>query len=289
MGRPKVRTAIFPIAGLGTRLLPATKAVPKELLPVLDTPLLQFALDEAREAGVERMVFVIHPSKSAIERYVRPDVGLAQRLQSRGKGALAAGLMAACPDPISTDIVFTTQREPLGLGHAVQCARRHALPGPVAVILPDDLIIGSPGCLAQMITAYDPCAAGHLVAAAEVPPEAVSAYGILAPSGRRGRMVPARGVVEKPAPGQAPSDLAVIGRYVLDPSVFGALADLAPGAGGEIQLTDAIATSAARVGLAGFRFEGARYDCGSASGLLAAALARARSLETAAQGPKAAA
>jgi UTP--glucose-1-phosphate uridylyltransferase len=267
-----VRTAIFPVAGMGTRFLPATKATPKELLPVIDTPLIQYAIDEARDAGIERMIFVSHPSKSAIERHVMDDAELRDTLTKRGKDGLADGLRKNAFCPVNDDVIFTMQDEPLGLGHAVLCAAEHALPGPVAVILPDDLIVGGKGCLAEMIEAYEKTGAGHLVATMQVPLEDTSKYGILVVSGVRGPVVEASGMVEKPEPDAAPSRDAVVGRYVLDGSIFDDLATQEPGAGGEIQLTDAIARGAERIGLAGFRFSGIRFDCGSKSGMLSATL-----------------
>ncbi|MBK1634531.1 UTP--glucose-1-phosphate uridylyltransferase [Rhodovulum adriaticum] len=270
-----VRTAIFPVAGLGTRFLPATKATPKELLPVIDTPLIQFAIDEARDAGVERMVFVSHPSKSAIERHVRADHDLIATLHARGKSEIAQNLHAAALDEDEHEVEFVMQHEPLGLGHAVLRARSHVLPGPVAVILPDDLILSEPGCLSEMIDAYAASSAGHMVATMEVTPETVSRYGVLDPISQTGPLIHARGMVEKPAPEDAPSMNAVVGRYVLDGAIFDTLASQTPGAGGEIQLTDAIARDAARLGLAGFNFSGRRFDCGSKQGMLEATLAMA--------------
>jgi UTP-glucose-1-phosphate uridylyltransferase len=269
---PTVRTAIFPVAGLGSRFLPATKATPKELLPVIDTPLIQYAIDEAKAAGVERMVFVSHPSKTAIERHVMDDAGLRADLQARGKTRLAAELAETALRAPEDDVVFTMQDEPLGLGHAVLCARDHVLSGPVAVILPDDLILGGTGCLAEMIDAYAQAGAGHLVATMEVPRAETSKYGILDPESVEGRLCRARGMIEKPAPDEAPSRQAVVGRYILDPSIFDDLARQTPGAGGEIQLTDAIAKGIGRVGLAGFAFSGTRFDCGSKAGMLRATL-----------------
>lgn len=271
MSPTTVRTAIFPVAGLGTRFLPATKATPKELLPVIDRPLLQYAIDEAREAGVERMIFVNHPSKSAIERYVRQDQKLERMLKARGKTKEAA-LLGDLGLQDREEAVFAMQPEPLGLGHAVLCARPHLLPGPVAVILPDDLILGEPGCLAEMIDAYRSAAIGHLIATMEVAPEAVSKYGVLDVTATDGAVLRARGMVEKPAPEAAPSRMAVVGRYILDPAVFDALETQKPGTGGEIQLTDAIARTVGAVGLGGFRFTGERFDCGSKAGMLAATL-----------------
>ena len=267
-----IRTAIFPVAGLGTRFLPATKAMPKELLPVIDTPLIQYAIDEARDAGIERLIFVSHPSKSAIERHVMDDKTLRDELAARGKEGIADGLHETALDPIKDDVLFTMQPEPLGLGHAVLCARRYALPGPVAVILPDDLILGDPGALTEMTAAYADAGVGHLVATMSVDREDVRKYGVLSVTGKRGKVVIADGMVEKPAPDNAPSRSAVVGRYVLDPSIFDDLEQVTPGAGGEIQLTDAIARGATRVGLGGFEFSGRRFDCGSKAGMLDATL-----------------
>lgn len=266
-----VRTAIFPVAGMGTRFLPATKATPKELLPVLDTPLIQYAIDEVQAAGIERMIFVSHPSKSAIEKYVMDDKRLRDELASRGKTDLAEELQENALSPFSDDVVFVMQHEPLGLGHAVNCARDHVLPGPVAVILPDDLIAGE-SCLAEMIDAYQASGGGHMVAAMNVAPEETRKYGILSVTGRDGRLLHADGMVEKPSPDRAPSSSAVVGRYVLDSSIFDDLSALKPGAGGEIQLTDAIARGAGRLRLTGFRFSGTRFDCGSKGGMLQAVL-----------------
>ncbi|WP_110570989.1 UTP--glucose-1-phosphate uridylyltransferase [Yoonia vestfoldensis] len=276
MSKGPVRTAIFPVAGLGTRFLPATKATPKELLPVLDTPLIQFAIDEARDAGVERMVFVSHPSKSAIERYVMDDAELRATLRDRGKAKLARDLHKAAIDEDDHEVTFVMQHDPLGLGHAVLCARDAVLPGPVAVILPDDLIVGQKGCLSEMIAAYQDIAAGHLVATINVPRQEVSKYGILSVVGQTGPFTKADGMVEKPDPKDTPSTTAVVGRYVLDPCIFDALARQTPGAGGEVQLTDAIAKDILTTGLAGFQFSGQRFDCGTKQGMLSAMLHLAR-------------
>ena len=269
-----VRTAIFPVAGMGTRFLPATKAMPKELLPVIDTPLIQYAIDEVQAAGIERMVFVSHPSKSAIERHVMDDVRLRRQLRDKGKERIAAKLKEAALCEEEDDAVFTMQHEPLGLGHAVLCAKEFALPGAVAVILPDDLIIGG-SCIAEMIEAYSAQDAGHMVATMTVAPEDTKKYGILDVTGQSGNLLTARGMVEKPSTENAPSREAVVGRYVLDGSIFSDLSAQTPGAGGEIQLTDAIAASTPRIGLSGWRFSGTRFDCGSKSGMLRATLSLA--------------
>ena len=272
MKNRQVRTAIFPVAGLGTRFLPATKGTPKELLPVIDKPLIQFAIDEARAARVERMVFVSHPTKSAIEHYVMDDEELGEALRAHSKARLAHELEEAALDKSSIEVIFVMQTELLGLGHAVLRAKSHVLPGPVAVVLPDDLILGEPGCLSEMIEAYATCSAGHLVAAMEVPRELTERYGILSVKSQDGRFFHADDVVEKPAPAKAPSCLAVIGRYILDQSIFEDLETQASGAGGEIQLTDAIAHGIGRLGLAGFSISGQRFDCGSKVGMLEATL-----------------
>ena len=272
MTKAAVRTAIFPVAGLGTRFLPATKATPKELLPVLDTPLIQYAIDEARAAGVERLVFVSHPSKAAIERYVRDDADLRAHLTKKGKLRLAERLYDACVETAEIEVVFAMQDQPLGLGHAVLCAAPHVLPGPVAVLLPDDLIIGPEGCLSEMIAAYEAHPAGHMVATVDVPRDAVSSYGILSVTARTGDLITANGMVEKPSPEAAPSTCAVVGRYVLDAAIFDALRTQTPGAGGEIQLTDAIARGVQDLGLCGFAFSGRRFDCGSKQGMMQAGL-----------------
>lgn len=263
-----VRTAIFPVAGLGTRFLPATKATPKELLPVLDTPLIQYAVDEARAAGIERIVFVSHKTKPAIERHVMDDLRLRRELETRGKPKLANELKEAALDPKTDDVVFTMQDQPKGLGHAVLCARDHVLDGPVAVILPDDLILGV-SCLGEMIEAYD---GGHMVATMAVSRDQVSKYGILSVIRQEGCITRADGMVEKPAPEDAPSRKAVIGRYVLAADIFEALSRQEPGAGGEIQLTDAISKGVGKRPISGFRFSGKRFDCGSKTGMLAATL-----------------
>lgn len=253
----QVRTAIIPVAGKGTRMLPATRAVPKELLPVLDRPLIDFAIDEAIDAGIERLVIVNHPEKEAIRRHVIADPPVS------GNGKIL-------------EVMFASQPVQCGLGHAVLTARDFVLPGPVAVILPDDLIVSDRAVLGQMIAAYSRITPGHLVATMPVPLNEVSRYGILQVTQNCSPLLLADNVVEKPSADTAPSRSAIVGRYVLDVAVFDALAEIAPGANDEIQLTDAIAATAGAVGLAGYLFEGARFDCGSKEGLLAATLFRAR-------------
>jgi len=265
-----IATLIIPAAGQGTRLLPATKAIPKELLPIYDRPALQFAIDEAIELGVARIVVVIHPAKRAIRKYLAPDAALVAQLRASGKTSLAAALIEI-EVPAEVDVVFVEQDQPLGLGHAVLCAEALTLPGAFAVLLPDDLVFGR-SCLPEMAESY---VGGHMIAAMEVAPDEASAYGIFRlQTPAIGRMVAVSGMVEKPRPGLAPSRLAAVGRYILDPGIFATLRHVARGAGGEIQLTDAIAQDAGRVALSAFRFSGTRFDCGSHDGLLGAALAR---------------
>ncbi len=271
-----VRTAIFPVAGLGTRFLPATKSVPKELLPVLDTPLIQYVIDEARNAGIEKMIFVNHPSKSAIERYVLDDIDLRAMLKKRGKARIARELQEAALDEDENDVVFVTQNEPKGLGHAILCGAQEALPGPVAVLLPDDLILAETGCLSQMIEAYAASDADHLLATMDVPRSEVSSYGVLSVAKREGPLAYCDGLVEKPRADLAPSNTAVVGRYILNDTIFDTLRSQPAGAGDEIQLTDAIARRLGSERVAGFRFVGQRFDCGSKEGMLRAQLHLAR-------------
>ncbi|WP_118132500.1 UTP--glucose-1-phosphate uridylyltransferase [Oceanicella sp. SM1341] len=271
MATKRIRTAVFPVAGLGTRFLPATKSTPKELLPVLDTPLIQFAIDEARAAGIDRMVFVSHPDKGSIEDYVRHDPELCAHLRAAGKHDFADKL-----DTLSLDegdrAHFVMQTERLGLGHAVLQARPYVQEEAFAVILPDDLILGEKGCIGEMIEAHARCG-GHLVATMEVDADRISKYGVLVPRGGQGeRLTHATGMVEKPKASEAPSNLGVVGRYVLDSAIFDQLAVQQSGHGNEIQLTDAIAATTGAVGLAGYRFSGIRFDCGSQEGMLQATL-----------------
>jgi UTP--glucose-1-phosphate uridylyltransferase len=265
-----LRTIIIPAAGLGTRLLPATKVVPKELLNVYDRPVLQFAIDEAIDAGAERIIVVIHPDKLAIRDYLKPDQDYIGRLGACGKTMLGAAL-AAVQVPETVDLMFAFQNRPLGLGHAISCCSAMVLPGPVGVILPDDVIMGD-ACLTQMTQAYS---GGHMVAAMTVLAKDAPRYGIFRFLGTStGRSVSVSGMVEKPKAGTEPSLLAAVGRYILDPVVFSTLLGIPRGAGGEIQLTDAIAVDAARIALTAFRFSGQRFDCGSHDGLIEAGLAR---------------
>ena len=269
--RKKVTKAIFPVAGLGTRFLPATKSVPKEIMTLVDRPLVQYAIDEARAAGIKEFIFVTSRGKSALEDYFDHAPMLEQQLKKQGKEALLAELKASNMD--SGEIAYVRQHKALGLGHAVWCARRLIANEPFAVILPDDVIAAEKPCLGQMIEAYEETG-GNMAAAMEVPPEKASAYGVLDVAEDMGQVVRARGMVEKPEPGTAPSNLAVIGRYILGPSVLRNLNRMRSGAGGEIQLTDAIAEDLANdVPVYGYRFRGQRFDCGSKAGFLQATVA----------------
>lgn len=267
----KVTKAIFPVAGLGTRFLPATKSIPKEIMTLVDRPLIQYAIDEAREAGIEEFIFVTSRGKSALEDYFDHSPELTQALRKKGKTELLEILKRTNMD--SEAIVYIRQHQPLGLGHAVWCARRLLGDESFAVILPDDVIIGDKPCLKQMMEAHAETG-GSVVAAMEVPVSQASSYGMLDIKQNFGDMVTVKGVVEKPSPADRPSNLAVIGRYILSPNVMHNLAHIDRGVGGEIQLTDAIAKEIADgEPVYGFRFRGQRFDCGSKIGLLMATVA----------------
>jgi UTP--glucose-1-phosphate uridylyltransferase len=265
-----VKRAIFPVGGLGVRFLPATKAVPKEMLPVVDKPLIQYAVEEARAAGIEQFVFVTARGKSAIEDLFDRSAELDTMLRARGKSREIELVDALLPRP--GEMSFVRQQQPLGLGHAVWCARHLVGNEPVAVILPDDLIMSRTPCLKQMVEAHARCG-GSLLAVMDVPREHTSRYGVLDVAYEDGSLAAVKGLVEKPAPAHAPSTLSVIGRYVLAPEIFDALAEVRPGAGGEIQLTDAIAALIGSSPVHGYRFEGTRFDCGDKLGYLEANLA----------------
>ena len=266
----KVSKAIFPVAGLGTRFLPATKSVPKEIMTLIDRPLIQYAIDEAREAGIEEFIFVTSRGKGALEDYFDEAPSLAATLRDKNKTELLNILEATNMD--SGQIAYVRQTRALGLGHAVWCARRLIADEPFAVILPDDVIQGEPGCLKQMVDAYQETG-GNMVAAMEVSEDQTSSYGIIDVKEDMGGMVSVKNMVEKPEAGTAPSNLAVIGRYILSPNVLDALDGAASGAGGEIQLTDAISKQIEEFGdVYGFRFAGQRYDCGSKAGFLQATI-----------------
>ena len=269
--RKKVTKAIFPVAGMGTRFLPATKSIPKEILTLVDRPLIQYAIDEAREAGIKEFIFVTARGKSALEDYFDHNPQLENQLRKKDKKALLDTLKATNMD--SGAIAYIRQTQPKGLGHAVWCARRLIANEPFAVILPDDVIASDRPCLKQMIEAHAETG-GNMVAAMEVPPEQASSYGVLDIKEDMGSMVSVKGMVEKPAVDKAPSNLAVIGRYILTPNILRNLNQQTAGAGGEIQLTDAISTEVEKTGdVYGFRFQGQRFDCGSKAGFLQATIA----------------
>ena len=267
-----VRKAIFPVAGLGTRFLPATKAMPKEMLPVVDRPLIQYAVDEARDAGIEEFIFVTGRAKSAIEDHFDRSYELERTLEESGKHEALKDIRALMPEP--GQIFYTRQQQPLGLGHAVWCARYQIGNEPFAVLLADDLILAKPGCLRQMINTYSKIG-GNLVAVENVPKDHTDRYGILDVLDDDGVLARAKGLVEKPNPVAAPSTLSIIGRYILQPNVFAELDKKEKGSGNEIQLTDAMARTIPKVPFHGFRFEGTRYDCGNRLGYIEANLAYA--------------
>jgi UTP--glucose-1-phosphate uridylyltransferase len=265
-----VRKAIFPVGGLGTRFLPATKSMPKEMLTVVDKPLIQYAVEEAREAGIEELIFVTGRGKTAIEDHFDVAYELQDMLSSREKTEALQLVNATIPKP--GNLAFTRQQEPLGLGHAVWCGRNFVGSEPVAVLLADDLILSERGCLKQMIDAYNEVG-GNMVALMEVDPEAISAYGVVDPGEVHDNLVEVRGLVEKPKVEDAPSNYAVIGRYILQPKVFEDLGRMEKGAGGEIQLTDALARQIGLQPFNGLLFQGKRFDCGNKVGFLEANLA----------------
>ena len=267
----KVTKAIFPVAGLGTRFLPATKSIPKEILTLVDRPLVQYSIDEARAAGIKEFIFVTSRGKSALEDYFDHSPELEATLRRAGKDALLEILRETNMD--SGAIAYVRQNRPMGLGHAVWCARRLIGDEPFAVLLPDDVIAAEKPCLQQMVEAYAQTG-GNIVAAIEVPGAKTSSYGVFDVAEDMGAVVSVKGMVEKPKAGEAPSNLAVIGRYILSPKVMSNLDKVKPGVGGEIQLTDAIAKEAETPGTVfGYRFRGQRYDCGTKAGFLQATVA----------------
>jgi UTP--glucose-1-phosphate uridylyltransferase len=269
--RSKVTKAIFPVAGLGTRFLPATKSIPKEIMTLVDRPLIQYAIDEARAAGIKEFIFVTSRGKSALEDYFDHAPELENSLRRAGKEHLLEILKSTNME--SGAIAYLRQHRAMGLGHAVWCARRLIGNEPFAVMLPDDVIAAEKSCLQQMIEAHTETG-GNMVAAMEVPPEKASAYGVLDIKEDMGSIVSVKGMVEKPKAEEAPSNLAVIGRYILTPKIMQNLNRMKPGAGGEIQLTDAIAEEIATSdNVYGFRFRGQRFDCGSKAGFLQATVA----------------
>ncbi|PKP70204.1 MAG: UTP--glucose-1-phosphate uridylyltransferase [Alphaproteobacteria bacterium HGW-Alphaproteobacteria-4] len=273
----KVTKAIFPVAGLGTRFLPATKSIPKEILTLVDRPLIQYAIDEARSAGIREFIFVTSRGKGALEDYFDDAPELENALRKAGKTELLETLKTTNMD--SGAIAYVRQNRPMGLGHAVWCARRLVANEAFAVILTDDVIAAEKPCLQQMMEAYSETG-GNMVATMEVPPEKTASYGILDVGEDMGTIVRAKGMVEKPAKDDAPSNLAVIGRYILTPKIMQNLHRLKAGTGGEIQLTDAIAEEIRQgESVYGFRFRGQRFDCGSKAGFLQATVAFALARE----------
>jgi UTP--glucose-1-phosphate uridylyltransferase len=267
-----VRKAIFPVGGLGARFLPATKAMPKEMLPIVDRPLIQYAVEEAKAAGIEQFIFVTGRGKTAIEDHFDHSYELAATLAERGRTRDLALLADLLLPP--GQVAYLRQQNPSGLGHAVWCARHLAAGEPVAVLLADDMVMAPTPCLKQMVAEYNRVG-GNLVAVMDVPREHTNRYGVLATGREEGRLVEVRGLVEKPKPEEAPSTLSVIGRYILQPQVFDLIADQAPGAGGEVQLTDALARMIGHGPFHGYRFEGRRFDCGDKAGFIEATIAYA--------------
>jgi len=266
----KITKAVFPVAGLGTRFLPATKAMPKEMLTIVDRPLIQYAVEEARAAGIEQMIFVTGRGKSALEDHFDIAYELEAVLTARGKPLDALDSTRFPPGAI----VAVRQQQPLGLGHAVWCARDIVGDEPFAVLLPDDLMVGKPGCLAQMVAAYGEVG-GNIVCAQDVPRAKTASYGIIVPGAQDGPLTEVRGLIEKPDPEHAPSTLGVVGRYILQPEIMPILGRLGKGAGGEIQLTDGMAALIGSQPFHGLTFDGDRHDCGDKTGFVIANLALA--------------
>jgi UTP--glucose-1-phosphate uridylyltransferase len=265
-----IRKAVFPVAGLGTRFLPATKAIPKEMLPVVDRPLIQYAVDEAREAGIEQMIFVTGRGKSAIEDHFDIAYELENTMSERGKDLSVLEPTRLAPG----NCVYVRQQEPLGLGHAIWCARDIVGDEPFAIFLPDEFMHGSPGCMKQMVDCYNDVG-GNLLSVLEVPRDQVSSYGVIDPGVQNGGLTEVKGLVEKPDVDKAPSNLIISGRYILQPDVMRILKGQQKGAGGEIQLTDAMAQMIGKQSFSAVTFNGNRYDCGSKLGYIEANLALA--------------
>ena len=268
--RKPVRKAVFPVAGMGTRFLPATKAIPKEMLPIIDRPLIQYAVDEAREAGIEQLIFVTGRGKTAIVEHFDMAFELETTMAEREKSLAVLEPTRIQPG----NLVAVRQQVPLGLGHAIWCARAIVGDEPFAIFLPDELMIGSPGCMKQMVEAYDEVG-GNLISVLEVPREEVSSYGVIDPGAAQGALTEVRGLVEKPRREEAPSNLIISGRYILQPEVMRVLERQKKGAGGEIQLTDAMAQMIGTQPFHAVTFAGKRYDCGSKLGFVEATLALA--------------
>lgn len=269
MSRP-VRKAVFPVAGMGTRFLPATKTMAKEMLPVVDKPLIQYAVEEAAQAGIDHFIFVTGRGKSVLMDHFDHMPELEALLKERGKTDVLNTLLGAKPEP--GKVFSTRQQQPLGLGHAVWCARAFVGDEPFAVLLPDDLVLSDRPCIGQLMDIHK-AKGGNVVAVEEVPRDRTNKYGILDVVEDDGRLARAKGLVEKPEPEAAPSTMAIIGRYVLEPGVFDLLENQPRGAGGEIQLTDAMNAMIADVPFHGLRYDGTRYDCGDKVGFLQANIA----------------
>lgn len=259
----KIRKAVFPVAGLGTRFLPATKAMPKEMLPLVDKPIIQYAVEEALAAGIEEIIFVTGKGKSALEDHFDRSFQLEETLRERGKDTLLKVVEAVVPQ--TGTIVYTRQNEPLGLGHAIWCARNIVGDEPFAVLLADDVILSDVPVLAQMIEQFDRLRAS-IVATEEVAPEETSRYGIIDPESSMGDVIQVKGLVEKPDPKDAPSNRAIIGRYILTPKIFEILGRGIIGAGNEIQVTDAMSILLEKQPIFGYKFDGKRFDCGDKAG-----------------------
>lgn len=267
---PPVKTAVFPVGGLGTRFLPATKSMPKEMLPIVDKPLVHYAFEEARAAGIERFIFITGRNKDAINNHFDYAYELESTLDAKNKSEELAITRDWLPEPGC--VSFIRQQEPMGLGHAIWCARYAVGNEPFAVLLPDDMVLSDTPCLRQMLDVYQETG-GNLVAVADVPHEHTSRYGILDVSEDDGTRLKAKGLVEKPKPEDAPSTASIFGRYILQPEIFSYLEKQERGAGGEIQITDAIAATIGSMPFHGVRFNGTRYDCGNKVGFLAANIA----------------
>jgi UTP--glucose-1-phosphate uridylyltransferase len=270
MTMKSIRKAVFPVGGLGTRFLPATKAIPKEMLPVVDTPLIQYAVDEAREAGIEQMIFVTGRGKSAIEDHFDVSYELETTMADRGKSLDAIAGTRSKPG----DVIYVRQQDPIGLGHAIWCARHIIGDEPFAIFLPDELMVGTPGCMKQMVEAYGRVG-GNIVCGYEVPESETHKYGVITPGKVDGNLVEVMGLVEKPPQGTAPSNLMIPGRYILQPEVMRVLENQARGAGNEIQLTDAMAQMIGQQPFHAYKFDGRRFDCGDKAGFITANIALA--------------
>ncbi len=270
--RKPIRKAVFPVAGLGTRFLPATKAIPKELLPIVDRPLIQYAVEEAHEAGIEQLIFITGRGKTAIVEHFDMAFELETTMAARGKSLDVLEPTRATPG----DIITVRQQVPLGLGHAIWCARAIVGDEPFAIMLPDELMVGKPGrgCMAQMVEAYNEVG-GNLISVLEVPWEEVPSYGVIDPGATHGALTEVKGLVEKPPREQAPSNKIISGRYILQPEVMRVLENQGKGAGGEIQLTDAMARMIGQQPFHAVTFDGRRFDCGSKTGFVEATLALA--------------